>query len=57
MTKKEFKKRWNKDDRGDGITCGDIADCAKEWKLYITSKTHTINQVKLAVLSAANCRE
>lgn len=30
MTKEQFKKRWESDDRGGGITFNDVADCAKD---------------------------
>lgn len=32
-TKEEFKKLWEADDEGSGITYDDIADCAKAWGL------------------------
>ena len=57
MTKEEFKRRWEKDERGDGITFNDIADCAKEWGLYQKPKTEDINKVLNAVLKAANVKE
>lgn len=55
MTKEEFKKRWESDDDGGGITFDDIADCAKEWKLYLRPKIHNMSIVADTVLKAAGC--
>jgi len=57
MTREEFKKRWDKDEDGDGLTFDDIADCAKEWGLYKTPKIHDIMAVRDAVLKEANCQK
>lgn len=53
MTREEFKARWEKDDNGDGLTFDDVAECAKEWGLYNTPRTHNILKVKEAVLKYA----
>lgn len=56
MTKEEFKRRWEKDEYGDGITFDEIAECAQKWGLYRTPKTHPIADVVSAVVRAANCK-
>lgn len=33
MTKAQFKKRWDSNEDGGGITFDDIARCAVEWGL------------------------
>lgn len=55
MTKEEFKKRWESDERGGGITFEDIADCAKEWGLFSTPRVNQIDAVRYKVLKAADC--
>lgn len=57
MTKNEFRKRWNSNDEGGGITYDDIAECAVKWGLYQTPKIHPMNQVKDKVLIAAGCKK
>jgi len=56
MTKKEFKKRWNKDENGDGITFDDVAECAKEWGLFPKPRIHDQAKVTRAVLKAAGIK-
>jgi hypothetical protein len=57
MTKDEFKKRWESDDRGGGITFGDIADCAEKWGLFSRPRTCDIQVVRFEVLKAANTND
>ena len=54
FTKEEFKKLWESNADGDGITNDDIADCAKDWGLFNNPRTHHIYKVQLAVLKSAN---
>lgn len=56
MTKKEFKKRWDSDDRGGGITYDDIAKCAIAWHLCDKPKTMNIDVVKRLVTKAAGIK-
>ena len=56
MTKLEFKKRWEKDENGDGITFDDIAECAKDWGLCAYPKTKKINEVLKQVLKSSGCK-
>lgn len=53
MTKKEFKKRWESDSSGGGITFDDIADCAKSWGLTARPRIMQIHYVEDLVLNAA----
>ncbi len=53
MTKQEFKKRWESNDEGGGITFEDIADCAKEWGISRTPRISPILEIKDMVLKEA----
>lgn len=55
MTQKEFKKRWDSDENGGGITFDDIAKCAIDWGLCDSPRTHNIFWVRDLVLKSANC--
>lgn len=55
MTREEFKKLWEADERGSGITLDDIADVAKEWGLFENPKCWDIYIVRYEVLKAAKC--
>ena len=57
MTKPEFKKRWEANDNGGGITYEDIADCAKEWGLYSRPKICPIDRVTYDVLVSAGVKD
>ena len=57
MTKTEFRKRWDSDDNGGGITFNDIADCAEEWGLFATARIHPIDVVANAVTKSAKCKD
>jgi hypothetical protein len=57
MTKKEFKKRWEQDENGGGITYDDIADCYVNWRLGTSPKTKPILLVRYVVLKAANTND
>lgn len=54
MTKEEFKKRWESNDDGGGITFDDIADCAIAWGIAATPRIRPIQHIRYAVLKAAN---
>lgn len=56
-TKEEFKRLWESDDNGGGITYDDIADCAKDWGLCSTPRLRPISDVVNMVLSAAGCED
>lgn len=53
MTKEEFKKRWESDEDGGGITFDDIADCAKQWGISPNPRVHQMGKVRYEVLKAA----
>ena len=53
MTKQEFKRRWESDETGDGITFDDIAECAKAWGIASTPRIMQIDRVRYMVLKAA----
>lgn len=57
MTKEEFKKRWESNDDGGGITFGDAADCAQAWGLFRTPRTSRMELVLYRVLVAANVED
>lgn len=53
LSKEEFKKRWESDEDGGGITIQDIADCAVEWKIYPRPMARNMLTVIDAVCKAA----
>ena len=53
MTKDEFKKRWESDDNGGGITFEDIAECAKAWGVSSSPRTSPMYDIRYSVLKAA----
>ena len=55
MTKEEFKKRWDGDDNGGGITYDDIAECAVAWGICARPKIMDIHVVRELVVKAAGC--
>lgn len=54
MTKQEFKARWESNDQGGGITFDDIAECAVAWGIISTPRIWSLNDIRYAVLKAAN---
>ena len=57
MTKEEFKKRWESDDSGGGITFDDIADAAKSWGVCSCPRIRPIDTIRYKVLLAANTND
>lgn len=55
-TKEEFRKLWDANKEGSGITFDDVAECAKEWGLFTCPRTCNITKVLEAVLKAAGCK-
>lgn len=53
MTKDEFKRRWESDDNGGGITFDEIAECAQAWGLCARPRTRRMPDVLYQVLKAA----
>jgi len=54
MEKQEFKKRWESNVNGGGITYDDIADCAKKWGISSHPRTMQIDKMTYQVLKAAD---
>ena len=52
-TKEEFKRLWEANDDGSGITFNDIADCAVAWGISRQPKIHPIRKIRYQVLKAA----
>jgi len=57
MTRQEFKKRWESNEDGGGITMEDVANCAVKWGLIAKPKILPINKVLNIVLKSANIGE
>lgn len=53
LTKEAFKKRWESDDNGGGLTYDDAADCAVAWGITSQPKTKPMNDILYRVLIAA----
>ena len=53
LTKKEFKKRWESNNDGGGITNQDIANCAIEWRISSRPYTRNMDNIVYQVLKAA----
>lgn len=54
MTKELFKKRWDSNGNGGGITFDDIADCAISWGITSSPRTCKMDQIVYKVLKAAD---
>ncbi len=57
MTKEEFKRRWESDENGGGITYEDIATCYVLLGVGIHPKVKPIHTVCYQVLKAANTND
>lgn len=57
MTKSEFKKRWESNDNGGGITFDDIAMCAQEWGICESPRIRPLAYVRYIVLKAAKTND
>jgi len=57
MTKEEFKKRWESNDSGGGITVDDCADCYIEWGLGTQPRCKPVKEVIALVVKAAGVKE
>lgn len=55
MTKAQFKKRWDSNEDGGGITFDDIAQCAVDWGLIQNPRIHRIDVIANMVTKAAEC--
>lgn len=57
MTKKQFKKRWESNENGGGITFDDVADSAKKWGISQSPRTEDIFKIRYRVLKAAKVKD
>lgn len=57
MTKEQFKKRWESNDSGGGITFDDVADCAKDWGICENPMTGDMVSVLAKVLEACGIKD
>ena len=57
MSEEEFKKMWESDETGSGITNEDIAICYKEWGLGGSPYTKSIDYVIWKVCEHANTND
>ena len=54
MTKEEFKKLWEANNEGSGITFEDIANAAVRWGVCRTPRIRPMEQIRYLVLKSAN---
>ena len=57
MTRDEFKKRWESNESGGGITFNDIADAAIAWGILRSPKAIPIFKVRYLVLKEAGTND
>ena len=57
MAKQEFKKRWESDDAGGGISFEDVANCAKAWGIASYPRTMRLELIRYLVLKAAGVKD
>jgi len=53
-TKEEFKRLWESDNNGGGLTFDDVADCAKDWGISQNPRIRPMLVVRYQVLKAAD---
>ena len=56
-TKEDFKRLWEANDYGSGITYDDIADCAKAWGISESPRIRPIDDITYRVLKAAQTND
>ena len=56
-TKEDFKRLWEANSCGSGITYDDIAECAKAWGISSHPRTHPIDEITYRVLKAAQTND
>ena len=57
MTREEFKKKWESNEDGGGITNEDVANCYIEWGLGNSPYTKPIDYVIWRVCESANTND
>lgn len=56
-TKEEFKKLWEANEYGSGITFNDIIECAVAWGISRDPRTRPLNEITYKVLKAAQVND
>lgn len=56
-TKEDFKRLWEANSCGSGITYDDIAECAKAWGISSHPRTRPIDEITYRVLKAAQTND
>ena len=56
-SKKDFKRLWEANDYGSGITRDDIADCAEAWGISRHPRTRPQDEITYKVLKAAQVKD
>lgn len=56
-TKEDFKRLWEANEYGSGITHDDIADCAVAWGISEFSRIRPIDEITYKVLKAAGVND
>ena len=56
-TKEEFKRLWEANSCGSGITYDDIAECAKAWGISSSPRIRPIDEITYKVLKAAQTND
>lgn len=56
-TKEDFKRMWEANEYGSGITYDDIAECAQAWGISSYPRTRPIDEITYRVLKAAQTND
>lgn len=56
-TKEDFKRLWEANDNGSGITYDDIAECAIAWGISSNPRTRPMDDITYQVLIAAGVND
>ena len=56
-TKEDFKRLWEANEHGSGITYDDIAECAQAWGISSHPRTRPIDEITYKVLKAAQTND
>lgn len=56
-TKKDFKRLWEANEHGSGITYDDIAECAQAWGISSHPRTRPIDEITYKVLKSAQVND
>ena len=56
-SKEDFKRLWEANEHGSGITYDDIAECAQAWGISSHPRTRPIDEITYKVLKAAQTND